>query len=113
MEEEASRSTRGASGISAPHPRTCSWYSNHIWTKANCAESVYITQPGVALDNAIFLGRQQCYYLTMSAQPKSYLKQIACLRRKSNLTRKEFFDHHFQVHGSLADVPSNPDEKPL
>jgi hypothetical protein len=48
----------------------------------------------------------------MSSQPTPQLKQIACLRRKSNPTRKEFFDYHFQVHGSLSDQPSNPDEKP-
>ncbi|KZM22223.1 uncharacterized protein EKO05_0002069 [Ascochyta rabiei] len=48
----------------------------------------------------------------MSAQSTPQLKQIACLRRKSNLTRKEFFDYHFQVHGSLSDTPSSPDEKP-
>ncbi|KAF9699450.1 hypothetical protein EKO04_002479 [Ascochyta lentis] len=48
----------------------------------------------------------------MSTQPTPLLKQIACLRRKSNLTRKEFFDYHFQVHGSLSDKPSSPDEKP-
>ncbi|KAF3036327.1 hypothetical protein E8E12_006269 [Didymella heteroderae] len=40
------------------------------------------------------------------------LKQIACLRRKSNLTRKEFFDYHFQVHGSISDEPSDADQKP-
>ena len=40
------------------------------------------------------------------------LKQIACLRRKSNLTRKEFFDYHFQVHGSISDEPTDVDQKP-
>ncbi|KAJ4362826.1 hypothetical protein N0V95_001200 [Ascochyta clinopodiicola] len=48
----------------------------------------------------------------MSTQSTPQLKQIACLRRKSNLTRKEFFDYHFQVHGSISDTPSSPDEKP-
>ncbi|KAF1925603.1 uncharacterized protein M421DRAFT_7858 [Didymella exigua CBS 183.55] len=40
------------------------------------------------------------------------LKQIACVRRKSNLTRKEFFDYHFLVHGSISDEPTDVDQKP-
>ncbi|KAJ4399547.1 hypothetical protein N0V91_009372 [Didymella pomorum] len=49
----------------------------------------------------------------MSSSPSPpQLKQIACLRRKSNLTRKEFFDYHFQVHGSMSDEPSDADQKP-
>ncbi|KAI8932078.1 hypothetical protein NX059_010965 [Plenodomus lindquistii] len=48
----------------------------------------------------------------MSSPNPTVLKQIACLRRKSNLTRKEFFDYHFQVHGSLSDSPKEADEKP-
>ncbi|PSN67615.1 hypothetical protein BS50DRAFT_664912 [Corynespora cassiicola Philippines] len=41
-----------------------------------------------------------------------FLKQIACLRRRADMTRKEFFDHHFCVHGSISDIPENIDEKP-
>ncbi|KAK4044337.1 hypothetical protein C8A01DRAFT_31388 [Parachaetomium inaequale] len=48
----------------------------------------------------------------MSSQQPGLLKQIACLRRKPNLTRKEFFDYHFRIHGALADSPENPDHKP-
>ncbi|KAL6705916.1 hypothetical protein ACN47E_006195 [Coniothyrium glycines] len=47
-----------------------------------------------------------------SATQNPLLKQMAALRRKPNLTRKEFFDYHFQVHGSISDVPQNEDEKP-
>ncbi|KAG9571420.1 hypothetical protein KCU71_g224, partial [Aureobasidium melanogenum] len=42
-----------------------------------------------------------------SAQP--ILKQIAAIRRKAGLTRQEFFDHHFQIHGTLSD---GGDQKP-
>ncbi|KAJ4356860.1 uncharacterized protein N0V89_004897 [Didymosphaeria variabile] len=48
----------------------------------------------------------------MSSHKTSHLKQIACLRRKANLTRKEFFDHHFQIHGAISDKPNSPNEKP-
>jgi hypothetical protein len=42
-----------------------------------------------------------------STQP--ILKQIAAIRRKAGLTRQEFFDHHFQIHGTLSD---GGDQKP-
>ncbi|KAF1980315.1 hypothetical protein BU23DRAFT_495719 [Bimuria novae-zelandiae CBS 107.79] len=48
----------------------------------------------------------------MSPQQPAFLKQIACLRRKSNMTRKEFFDYHFRVHGSISDSPQNSNDKP-
>ena len=34
------------------------------------------------------------------------IKQIACGRRKPEMTRKEYNDHRFQVHGRLSDGPS-------
>ncbi|KAF3007669.1 hypothetical protein E8E13_009054 [Curvularia kusanoi] len=49
--------------------------------------------------------------MTPAQQPR-LLKQIACIRRKSNLTRKEFFDYHFRVHGSLSDKPEELNDKP-
>ncbi|RBQ77170.1 hypothetical protein FVER14953_13930 [Fusarium verticillioides] len=36
----------------------------------------------------------------------SYLKQVVAIRRKPGLTRQEFFDYHFQVHGRLSHGPS-------
>jgi hypothetical protein len=39
------------------------------------------------------------------------IKQIAAGRRKPNMTLKEFFDHRFQIHGSLSDVEAK-DDKP-
>ncbi|PVH85177.1 hypothetical protein DL98DRAFT_409702 [Cadophora sp. DSE1049] len=33
------------------------------------------------------------------------IKQIACGRRKPNMTRKEYNDHRFQVHGRITDGP--------
>ncbi|KAF4442967.1 hypothetical protein F53441_11611 [Fusarium austroafricanum] len=35
-----------------------------------------------------------------------YIKQIVAVRRRGGLTRKEFFDYHFQVHGKLTQGPS-------
>jgi hypothetical protein len=32
------------------------------------------------------------------------IKQIACGRRKPNMTRKEYNDHRFRVHGALSDA---------
>jgi hypothetical protein len=32
------------------------------------------------------------------------IKQIACVRRKPNMTRKEYNDHRFRVHGALSDA---------
>ncbi|KAF5638107.1 hypothetical protein F52700_4811 [Fusarium sp. NRRL 52700] len=36
----------------------------------------------------------------------SQIKQIVAIRRKPGLTRQEFFDYHFQVHGRLSQGPS-------
>ncbi|CAG7565359.1 unnamed protein product [Fusarium equiseti] len=35
-----------------------------------------------------------------------YIKQIVAVRRKPGLTRQEFFDYHFQVHGKIGQAPS-------
>ncbi|EXA36489.1 hypothetical protein FOQG_11219 [Fusarium oxysporum f. sp. raphani 54005] len=40
-----------------------------------------------------------------------HIKQIVAIRRKPGLTRQEFFDYHFQVHGKLSQAPS-PDITP-
>lgn len=40
------------------------------------------------------------------------IKQIAAGRRKPNMTRKEYFDHRFRIHGSLSDGTENKDDKP-
>ncbi|KAH6643573.1 hypothetical protein C7974DRAFT_381793 [Boeremia exigua] len=48
----------------------------------------------------------------MSSHSTSTLKQIACIRRKSDMTREEFFTYHFQIHGSISDKPTTPDHKP-
>ncbi|PYH72187.1 EthD domain-containing protein [Aspergillus vadensis CBS 113365] len=40
------------------------------------------------------------------------IKQLIALRRKAGLTREEFFDYHYQVHGALSKGPS-PSETPL
>ncbi|KAL1863768.1 hypothetical protein Plec18170_000607 [Paecilomyces lecythidis] len=40
------------------------------------------------------------------------IKQVACTRRKPNLTHQEFLDYHFQRHGALADEPEERDLKP-
>ncbi|EXL66009.1 hypothetical protein FOPG_17797 [Fusarium oxysporum f. sp. conglutinans race 2 54008] len=43
---------------------------------------------------------------------KPLMKQIAAGRRKPNLTRKEFLDHRFRIHGQIADAPEDKDLKP-
>ncbi|KAK6428872.1 hypothetical protein LTR95_014980 [Oleoguttula sp. CCFEE 5521] len=40
------------------------------------------------------------------------LKQFVFVRRRSGMTMKEFFDHHYQVHGFLSYGPS-PETMPL
>lgn len=40
------------------------------------------------------------------------IKQIATGRRKPGLTRKEFFDHRFQIHGSISDAVDDKNQKP-
>ncbi|KAF4335204.1 hypothetical protein FBEOM_10948 [Fusarium beomiforme] len=54
---------------------------------------------------------------TMSGQPvrtmMPHIKQIAAGRRKPNMTRKEFFDHRFRIHGSISDGIEDKDQKPL
>ncbi|CAH0022523.1 unnamed protein product [Clonostachys rhizophaga] len=40
-----------------------------------------------------------------------YLKQIVAVRRKAGITRQEFFNYHFQVHGRISVAPS-PAETP-
>ena len=40
------------------------------------------------------------------------IKQLATGRRKPDMTRKEYFDHRYQVHGYLSDMPEDADEKP-
>ncbi|RBQ78508.1 hypothetical protein FVER14953_07697 [Fusarium verticillioides] len=41
-----------------------------------------------------------------------HIKQIATGRRKPNMTRKEFFDHRFRIHGSISDATEDKDQKP-
>ncbi|KAK1991599.1 hypothetical protein LX36DRAFT_646107 [Colletotrichum falcatum] len=40
------------------------------------------------------------------------IKQIATGRRKPDMTRKEYFDHRFRIHGHLSDDNENENEKP-
>lgn len=40
------------------------------------------------------------------------VKLVSALRRKPNMTRKEFLDYHFQEHGKISDY-GTLDEKPL
>lgn len=42
----------------------------------------------------------------------SIIKQIATGRRKPNMTRKEYFDHRFRVHGRISDETEEEDHKP-
>lgn len=41
------------------------------------------------------------------------IKQIAAIRRKPELTRKEYLDQHYQVYGELSDIPKDLLLKPL
>ncbi|OQV11151.1 EthD domain-containing protein [Cladophialophora immunda] len=40
------------------------------------------------------------------------VKQIVAIRRKPNLTRKEYLDYHFRIHGAITDGTENKDDKP-
>ncbi|KAH7070379.1 hypothetical protein BKA63DRAFT_578933 [Paraphoma chrysanthemicola] len=44
--------------------------------------------------------------------PTQMIKQIAAGRRKPNMTRKEYFDHRFRIHGSISDGTSDKNFKP-
>lgn len=46
----------------------------------------------------------------MSSEPQ--VKQIVAIRRKPNLTRKEYLDYRFRVHGAITDGSENKDQKP-
>lgn len=46
------------------------------------------------------------------ASNDSAIKQIACGRRKPNMTRSEYFTYRFQTHGAISDAPEEPKEKP-
>jgi hypothetical protein len=46
------------------------------------------------------------------ASSNPLIKQIAAGRRKPDMTRKEYFDHRFRVHGALSDAPEDKDWKP-
>ncbi|KAH7178807.1 hypothetical protein DER46DRAFT_622381 [Fusarium sp. MPI-SDFR-AT-0072] len=53
------------------------------------------------------------YNLTTRAHTMMpHIKQIATGRRKPNMTRKEFFDHRFRIHGSISDAIEDKDQKP-
>lgn len=41
-----------------------------------------------------------------------HIKKTATGRRKPNMTRKEFFDHRFRIHGSISDAIEDKDQKP-
>ncbi|KAF3398548.1 hypothetical protein F1880_005729 [Penicillium rolfsii] len=43
---------------------------------------------------------------------EDYIKNIVGIRRRPNMTRKEFYDHHFRVHGYLSDAPQDKNIKP-
>lgn len=47
----------------------------------------------------------------MSSVP--LIKQICAIRRKPGLTRKEYLDYRYRIHGSIVDGPENKEEKPL
>jgi hypothetical protein len=44
----------------------------------------------------------------MPGAPKPLVKQIAAGRRKPDMSRKEYFDHRFRVHGTISDSPEDP-----
>lgn len=47
----------------------------------------------------------------MSVAP--LIKQICAIRRKPGLTRKEYFDYRYQIHGAMTGEPEDKNEKPL
>lgn len=40
------------------------------------------------------------------------IKQIASSRRRPGMTRREYLDHHFRVHGAIADGAEDRDARP-
>jgi hypothetical protein len=38
------------------------------------------------------------------------IKQITSSRRRPGMTRREYFDYRFQVHGSIADGGEKPED---
>lgn len=43
---------------------------------------------------------------------ENLIKQVVAIRRKPDMTRKEFLDHHFRIHGAISDEPKNANHKP-
>lgn len=48
----------------------------------------------------------------MTTADHELIKIVCILRRKPNMTRKEFLDYHFQKHGEISDSPESLDDKP-
>lgn len=53
---------------------------------------------------------QQVPDFKMSSGP--ILKQIAAARRKPDMTRKEYFNHRYRVHGHISDDVEDVNQKP-
>lgn len=60
---------------------------------------------------AMFLASKTTLSKFQNKTSMPHIKQIVAIRRKPSLTRQEFFDYHFQVHGKLSQAPS-PDITP-
>ncbi|KAJ0416227.1 hypothetical protein BJY00DRAFT_317113 [Aspergillus carlsbadensis] len=50
--------------------------------------------------------------MSSSENNEDFVKNIVGVRRRPNMTRKEFYDHHYRVHGYLSDYPEDKDIKP-
>jgi hypothetical protein len=48
----------------------------------------------------------------MTSADHELIKIVSILRRKPNMTRKEYLDYHFQKHGKISDSPESLDDKP-
>lgn len=51
------------------------------------------------------------YWSLIQVVNMTTIKQLIVLRRKAGLTRKEFFDYHYQEHGKISTGP-DPAENP-
>jgi hypothetical protein len=64
-------------------------------------------------DAGCYSAPPDCHF-TMASQEnnENFIKNVVGVRRRPNMTRKEFYDHHFRVHGYLSDAPDDKSVKP-
>lgn len=81
------------------------WSREHV----NWLLSIWVGPQQVLQNKA----KETCVVSSPCTMPSTQLiKQIAAGRRRPNLTRKEYFDHRFRIHGEISDAIEDKNQKP-